>query len=138
MLLRDENTDFSDVSDGTFLPLIHPGELLKAEFLDPMGISQNALAQALGIAASQVNRLVTGHHGISAEMALRLGLFFETSPDFWLNLQKNYEMSLAKRAMADKLASVVTPYKKLQQQKASLKSENKQPSETKSRRLKTA
>jgi addiction module HigA family antidote len=138
MYLRDETTDFSDVSDGSLLPLIHPGELLKAEFLDPMGISQNALAQALGVAASQVNRLVTGHHGISAEMALRLGLCFETSPDFWLNLQKNYDMSLAKRAMADKLVSVVTPYKKLQHQKASQKSGEQQPSRAKSRRFKTA
>lgn len=75
--------------------LIHPGEILQEEFLVPMGISQNRLAMAIRVAAPRINAIVKGHRSITADTALRLGKFFGTTPEFWLNLQTHYELSKA-------------------------------------------
>lgn len=77
--------------------LIHPGEVLREEFMGPMHISQNALAIALRIPATRVGEIVHERRGISADTALRLGKYFGTTAEFWMNLQIAYDLGLAAR-----------------------------------------
>src|ERR1700757_4209821 len=70
----------------------HPGEILKQEFLKPMGISGYALAKAIGVTAQRVSDITTRKSGISADMALLLSAFFGTSAEFWMNLQSAYAL----------------------------------------------
>jgi len=74
------------------MPPVHPGEILKEMYLDPLTISITALVDNLGVARKTVSQLVNGHMGVSAEMALRLGKAFNTTPELWLNLQRNYDL----------------------------------------------
>lgn len=75
--------------------LIHPGEILLEEFLKPMGISQNKLAMDIHVPAPRINAIVKGARAISADTALRLGRYFGTGPEFWINLQSNYDLCIA-------------------------------------------
>jgi addiction module HigA family antidote len=68
-------------------PPIHPGEILQAEFLEPMGISQYRLAQDIGVPAMRINKIVRGERGISADTALRLARYFGMSVEFWTGIQ---------------------------------------------------
>ena len=74
------------------MPPIHPGEILREMYLDSLGISITALADNLGVARKTVSQLVNGHMGVSAEMALRLAKAFNTTPELWLNMQRNYDL----------------------------------------------
>ena len=73
---------------------IHPGEILNEEFLAPFKISQYRLAKDIGVAPRRINEIVHGLRAISADTALRLGKYFNTSPQFWLNLQSHYELAI--------------------------------------------
>ncbi len=73
-------------------PPSHPGEILLAEFLQPMGLTQRALAEALHMPYQRVNEIVRGKRGITPETALRLARYFGTSPEFWLNLQHAWDL----------------------------------------------
>ena len=70
----------------------HPGEMLREEFLVPMGITQRVLADAIRVPYQRINDLVNGRRGVTASTALRLAKFFGTSPDFWLNLQLRWDL----------------------------------------------
>ena len=70
----------------------HPGQVLKTIYLEPLGISQAEAAENLGVARKTLSMLLNGHQGISAEMALRLGKAFNTTPELWLNMQRNYDL----------------------------------------------
>jgi antitoxin HigA-1 len=74
------------------MPPVHPGEILKGMYLEPLNVSITALANNLGVARKTVSQLVNGHMGVSAEMALRLGKAFNTTPELWLNMQRNYDL----------------------------------------------
>lgn len=74
-----------------------PGMLLLEEFLQPMEISQNQLAKSLGIPPSRVNDIIKGKRSVSADTALRLGLYFNMSAEFWLNAQMDYDLRIARR-----------------------------------------
>jgi addiction module HigA family antidote len=76
---------------------IHPGEILNEEFLLPLGMSERALAQAFHVPANRVNGIVKGLRAITADTALRLSRYFGTTAEFWLNLQKTYELRVAER-----------------------------------------
>ncbi|MBS3916460.1 MAG: HigA family addiction module antidote protein [Sulfuritalea sp.] len=78
------------------LPNIHPGEILLAEFLEPMGISQNALARAMGVPPRRINEIVLGKRAITADTALRLAKAFGTSESFWMGLQADYDLEEAR------------------------------------------
>ena len=71
----------------------HPGGILRREFLDPMGISQVALAHHLGVPVQRVNEIVRGRRGVTAETAWLLSQAFGTTPEFWLNLQINHDLA---------------------------------------------
>lgn len=77
---------------------IHPGEILLEEFLTPLSLSARALAEALNVPANRISEIVRGRRDISADTALRLSRYFDTSPQFWINLQSSHDLS---RAQAD-------------------------------------
>jgi len=83
---------------------IHPGEILLEEFLKPMGISARQLAADIDVSPSRISEVVNGHRPITADTALRLGLFFNMEPRFWINLQTEYDMRVATRTVSDKIA----------------------------------
>jgi antitoxin HigA-1 len=76
---------------------VTPGEMLKEEFLQEYGLSQNQLAKAVGISPNRIADIVNNRRRITADTALRLGLFFGNSPEFWLNLQTHYDLKTARR-----------------------------------------
>ncbi len=88
------------------LPNVHPGEILIEEFLVPLGISQNALARAAGVAPRRINEIVLGKRAVTADTALRLAAFFGTSEGFWLGLQADYDLEETRRAIGKDLLRV--------------------------------
>ena len=82
---------------------IHPGEILLEEFLQPMELSQNKLALALGVPARRINEIVHGKRSITADTALRLARYFGNSPRFWLGLQMDYDLDVAEDALGERL-----------------------------------
>ncbi len=83
---------------GEFAP-VTPGEMLKEEFLAEYRLSQNRLAKALGISPNRIAEIVNNRRRITADTALRLGLFFGNSPEFWMNLQAHYDLKTARRKL---------------------------------------
>lgn len=77
------------------LPNIHPGEILLEEFLQPMGLSQTALAKAINVPPRRINEIVLKKRGISADTAIRLAMHFGTSEKFWMGLQADYDLEEA-------------------------------------------
>jgi addiction module HigA family antidote len=88
------------------LPPVHPGEILREEFLIPNGLTAGKLAKALDLPRTRIERIVDETTGITANTALRLGKFFGTTPDFWLNLQSHYDLLLAKKEIGKKIAKI--------------------------------
>lgn len=85
---------------------VHPGEILLEEFLKPLGVSQNALARAIGVSPRRINEIVLGKRSISADTALRLARALETSEQFWMRLQADYDLEEARHAAADAIRNV--------------------------------
>ena len=85
------------------LPPIHPGEILREEFLEPMGISQYRLAKDISVPPRRINEIVHGKRSVTADTALRLGRFFGMSPQFWLNLQTRYDLEMTEDLLGDRL-----------------------------------
>ena len=83
------------------LPPVHPGEVLKEEFMKPLGLSANALARTLLVPANRVSAIVNAERSVTADTALRLARALGTSPEFWLNLQKQYDLDCARDAATD-------------------------------------
>jgi addiction module HigA family antidote len=101
--------DLADVTTGKRLPLIHPGEILRDDFLVPMKISVYTLAQAIKVPRSRVNDIVLGRRGITADTAFRLARYFDTTPDFWINLQARYDLDAAERKLRRRIDREVRP-----------------------------
>lgn len=75
----------------------HPGEVLREEYLVPLGMSARSLAKALGVPANRITEIMRGERDVSADTAIRLGRYFKTDPRFWLNLQAAFDLSKAER-----------------------------------------
>ncbi len=90
----------------TRLDPVHPGEVLKHDFMEPLGLSSNALAKAVGVTPARINEIVRGRRGISAETALRLARYFNTDAQSWMNLQVRYDLALAERVAASALQAI--------------------------------
>ena len=114
MTIKREDIDrriveFSDIASGRRLPPVHPGEILRDEFLTPMGISVYELANAIKVPRSRANDIVLGRRGITTDTAMRLGRYFGMSPEFWINLQARYDLDVADRTLRRKIEQEVAP-----------------------------
>jgi addiction module HigA family antidote len=84
---------------------VTPGEMLKEEFLTEYNLSQSQLARAIGISPNRIAEIVNNRRRITADTALRLGLYFNNSPEFWMNLQTHYDLKQARRGLSPEEAS---------------------------------
>ena len=91
------------------IPPPHPGETILEDVLKPLDMSVNRLAKALGITAARLNEIVRGRRGITADTALRLARYLGTSPDFWLGLQLEYDLRMARQARQKDIERTVRP-----------------------------
>lgn len=91
---------------GQKLPPLHPGEILREEFIIPYGLTAGKVAKACGVPRTRIERIVNEEKGISGDTAIRLGRLFGTTPEFWLNLQGIYEVQKARREIGDDLEKI--------------------------------
>ena|SRR5579863_2440895 len=94
-----------------YRPPVHPGEILKADLLDPLSLSINQTAKAIRVPANRLNQIVRGTRAITPDTSLRLGRYFGFSPDYWLRLQMHYEFELARRNSLARIQREVRPRK---------------------------
>ena len=90
---------------------MHPGGILRDEFLKPMGISVYALAKAIDVPRSRANDIVRGRRAVTTDTALRLGRYFGTTAAFWVNLQTGYDLDIAERTLRGKIERTIEPRK---------------------------
>lgn len=93
----------------SILPPIHPGEILREEYLIPLGLSAYALAKRIGVPRTRIERVVAAKTPITTDTALRLAKFFTTTPEFWMNMQTSYDLKIevrAKKAELDKIKAL--------------------------------
>ena len=88
----------------------HPGEMLREEFLRPLGISQNALAMKIRVPATRIGEIIKGRRAITPDTALRLARFFGNSAEFWMNLQQMHDLSKARLELKKRIESEVEVY----------------------------
>ena len=88
---------------------VHPGEILREEFMKPLGLSMNKLALDLRVPVTRIAEIVHERRAISSDTALRLGRYFRTPPVFWMNLQVRYDLEVAEDEQAEKIARDVQP-----------------------------
>jgi addiction module HigA family antidote len=92
------------------MPPIHPGETLREDFLKPLGLTANRLAIELQVPVTRVNDIVRGRRAITADTALRLARYFGTTPQFWMNLQANYELEMTQDVRGNEIADRIRPH----------------------------
>ena len=107
--IDNRQVDFSDVATGRRLPTVHPGEILRDEFLKPMGLSVYELANAIKVPRPRANDIVRGRRAITTDTALRLGRYFGTTAAFWINLQASHDLDVADRSLRKKIEREVEP-----------------------------
>ena len=90
---------------------VHPGEILREEFMKPLGLSQTRLGRNLGVSPRRINEIVHGKRSITADTALRLSRFFGTSAEFWLGLQADFDLDTASDRLADRILREVKVYR---------------------------
>lgn len=90
-------------------PIITAGEILKEEFMKPLGLSQYALAKELAVSPMRISEIVRGKRAITADTALRLGIYFGSTPDYWLRIQTECDLRKARREAGKKIARQVKP-----------------------------
>jgi addiction module HigA family antidote len=93
------------------IPPIHPGETLREDFLKPLGLSANRLAMELLVPVTRINDIIRCKRAITADTALRLARYFGTTPQFWMNLQANYELELAEDVRGPEIAGRIRPHR---------------------------
>src|SRR5579863_4021168 len=91
------------------IPFPHPGQTIREDYLNPLRMSANRLALELRVPATRMTEIVNGRRGVTADTALRLARYFDTTPKFWLNLQASYDLAIAAEAKADEIERTVNP-----------------------------
>lgn len=94
------------------LPPVHPGEILREDFLEPMGVTAYRLAKATGMPIQRVSAIVNEKRSITADTALRLGRFFGVDPQWWMNMQAYFDLETARRELGERLDAEVSPMAK--------------------------
>ena len=107
--LEAGKVDFRAIDTGRRIGAIHPGKILRREFLEPLDITPYRLAKDLKVPLTRVSAILAGRRAITAETALRLSRYFRTSKAFWLNLQSAYDLEIASRKLGARLAAEVKP-----------------------------
>jgi len=92
------------------MPPIHPGETLREDFLKPLGLTANRLAMELIVPVTRINDIVRGKRAITADTALRLARYFGTTPQFWMNLQANYDIARVEDSRGPEIAGRIRPH----------------------------
>lgn len=115
-----ENMDFSDVSDGTRLAPVHPGEVLLHDFMEPLGVTQHKLAVTIGVPPRRINEIVHFKRAITVDTALRLSRFFGTTANFWTALQAAFDTENVRSQIWESLKAIPRYEQKLQVQKHKL------------------
>lgn len=95
------------MQDGDVLQPVPPGEILREEFLQPLRMTQSDLARALGLPPRRITDVVNNRRRLTGDLAVRLGIFFGTSPEFWMNLQSHYDIELARDALSPPVAEAI-------------------------------
>lgn len=98
-----------ETNDGELMPPLHPGEMLREEFMKPLGLSANALAIALRVPVTRISEIVRERRGITADTALRLARYFNLSPEFWMRLQMDFDLESASGDIAVAIREEIRP-----------------------------
>ncbi|MGA2048406.1 MAG: HigA family addiction module antitoxin [Terracidiphilus sp.] len=98
-----------ELEDGERMPPLHPGEMLREEFMKPLGLSSNALAMELRVPVTRVSEIVRERRGITADTALRLARYFNMSPEFWMRLQMDFDLESAADAEEASIRDEIRP-----------------------------
>lgn len=114
MTIRIEDlnsTDFSDivVRQSKRIPPTRPGDILRQDFLEPLNLSANALASALHVPTNRITGILKGQRAITADTALRLGRYFGTTAQFWLNLQTSYDLQIVEKETGKEIERSILP-----------------------------
>jgi antitoxin HigA-1 len=106
---KSSTTTEQKLEQGTRMPALHPGEMLREEFMKPLGLSANGLAMALRVPVTRISEILRERRGITADTALRLARYFNMSPQFWLGLQMDYDLETAADALESSLIEEIRP-----------------------------
>jgi len=98
-----------ELAEGARMPALHPGEMLREEFMKPLGLSSNALAMELRVPVTRISEIVRERRGITADTALRLARYFNMSPEFWMRLQMDYDLESAADAEEAAIHAMIRP-----------------------------
>lgn len=98
---------FKGITTGRKLAPVHPGAVLLSDFIEPMGITRYRVAKSIGVQQRRIDEICAGERGITADTAVRLGLAFDIDPQFWLNLQAQYDIEVIQRDQGAQLAEEV-------------------------------
>lgn len=90
-------------------PAAHPGDVMKEDFLVPLGMTQYALARAIGVSQLRISQIIRGKRAISADTALRLARYFGTTPEFWLGMQSSYDLAVAREKKGAEIEASIAP-----------------------------
>ena len=88
---------------------IHPGEILKEDFMDPLGLTAASLGKTLDVPSNRISQILQGKRAFTVDTALRLERYFKVSAEFWMNLQQNYDLAIGKDMLLDKIKSTIHP-----------------------------
>jgi len=91
------------------MPPLHPGEMLREEFMNPLGLSASSLAMALRVPVTRISEIIRERRGITADTALRLGRYFNMPPEFWMGLQMDFDLESASDALEGRLGEEIRP-----------------------------
>lgn len=108
--LDRREVDLSDVVSEQRLPPVHPGQILRDDYLVPMGMSVYRLARELRMPRPRLNDVVLGRRAVTVDTALRLGYYLGTTPEFWINLQTRYDLDVADRTVRRRIEQEIKPY----------------------------
>jgi addiction module HigA family antidote len=100
---------YKGITTGQRLDVVHPGHVLLADFIEPMGITRYRVAKAIGVQQRRIDEICAGDRAVTADTAVRLGLAFGIEPQFWLNLQAQYDIEVIQRDQGAQLAEEVSP-----------------------------
>jgi len=102
---------FGNIVSGRRLAPVHPGEVLIADFIEPLGLTRYRVAKAIGVPQRRIDEICSGKRAVTADTALRLGRFFSVEPQLWMNLQAQYDLEIAEKELSKVANLQIVPLK---------------------------